>query len=180
MRLMHSRLTLAAGLAASVALGACDDSNSPSNSVVDLISCAPSTTGGDNLTRGFYVDSFPGSTLKSVTSYFTATGGGVRTIALTAHDGTFDGSVIGTDTIDITAADADTNVAATFDLGNNSVTTGSTVAFGYSVIADTGGVLFMETATTNISCPVTQTEATTTPLDTDRRSGLPMIIRGRQ
>ena len=172
--------TLAAVGAISIAIGACSDSNGPGKPNVDLVSCPPSTTGGDNLTRAFYIDSFPGSSLKSVTSYFSAVGTGDRTVALTARDGAFDGVVIGSDTVIISAVDGDTNIAATFDLGGNAVTLGSTVTFAYDAIADTSGVLFMETTTTNASCPVVQTEGAAPPLDTVRRLGLPILIRGKE
>lgn len=181
MRLNRTLPVLLAGLVGSVALGACsDDNNSPSHPVVDLVSCPPTFAGGDGLTRAIYVDSFPGTSLKSVTGYFDVTGSGTRTVALTARDATYDGSVIGTDTVSFSAADGDSSVAVVFDLGNNPVTLGSTVTFTYASIADTGGAVFQQTTTSNNACPVIETEASTPPLDVFRRNGMALLIRGAQ
>ena len=168
-------LVLAGGI---VSGAACADSTSPSHPVVDLIDCPPTTSGGDVLSRGLYVDSFPGSSLRTVTSYFSAVGTGDRTVALTARDGAFDGAVIGTDTVTFGAVDGDSSVAVTFDLGGKSVTTGSTVTFSYGSIADSAGTVFQQTTTSNAACPVTETNGTTPALDTDRRVGMALKIRG--
>ncbi len=158
----------------------CSDSNSPSHPVVDLISCPPSLAGGDNLTRALYVDSFPGSTLSSATSYFGVTGSGDRTVALTARLGAFDGAILGSDTVTFSGVDGDSARAVTFDLGNADVTTGSTVTFAFTPIADTGGSLIEVTSTSNALCTITQTDGTVAPLDTDRRNGMAFKIRGKQ
>lgn len=158
----------------------CSDSNAPSHPVVDLVSCPPSLAGGDNLTRALYVDSFPGSTLSSATSYFGVTGSGDRTVALTARLGAFDGAILGSDTVTFAGVDGDSARAVTFDLGNADVTTGSTVTFAYTPIADTGGTLFQVTSSSNVACSMIETGGVTPPLDTLRRNGMAFKIRGKQ
>ena len=181
MQLNRLRQVVTVVFAGAIVIGACSsDSNSPNANVVDLVSCPPTVAGGDNLGRAFYLDSFPGSTLESVTSYFQAVGSGDRTVALTARNATFDGAVIGTDTVSFSAADGDSSIAVLFDLGGNAVTEGSIVTFAYGTIADTGGTLFMQTTTSNATCPIVQTNGSTPPLDTDRRNGLAVVIRGEE
>lgn len=158
----------------------CSDSNSPSHSVVKLIDCPPSLAGGDNLTRGMYVDSFPGTTLSSATAYFGVSGSGDRTVALTAQLGAFDGPVLGSDTVTFAGVDGDSARAVTFDLGDADVTMGDTVTFAFASIADTGGVLSLVTSTSNALCGVTETEGTSPPLDTDRRNGMAFRVSGRE
>jgi hypothetical protein len=158
----------------------CSDSNSPSHPVVDLVSCPPSLAGGDNLTRGLYIDSFPGSTLHSATGYFGVVGSGDRTIALTARADSFNGTLLGSDTVTVAGVDGDSALAVSFDLGGSSVTTGSIVTFAYSTISDTGGSLSEVTSSSNALCPLVQTDSTSPPLDTDRRAGLAFKIRGKE
>ncbi len=181
MRLHRSPLAVSLLLGSAIVIGACSsDSNSPDDAVVDLISCPPTTAGGDQLSRAFYVDSFPGTTLQSVTAYLQATGTGERRVALTARNATYDGAIIGSDTVTFNAADGDSSIAVVFNLGGNAVTLGSTVAFSYGTVSDTGGVLYMQTATSNATCPIVQTNGSTPPLDSFRRDGLALLIRGEE
>lgn len=179
MRLLAPASLALLALGGLVAAG-CSDSNAPSHPVVDLISCPPSFAGGDNLSRALYVSSYPGTTLSSATSYFDVTGSGDRTVALTARLATFDGTVLGSDTVTFSAVDGDTAHAVTFNLGGATVTTGSTVTFEYTPIADTGGALFQVTSSSNVACPVVETGGVTPPLDTLRRNGMAFKIRGKE
>jgi len=140
-----------------------------------LIDCPTGGSGGDNVTRGFYIDSFPGVSLAQLTLTFEASSLGDYPVTLVAHAGTYNGPVIGKDSI-VATVNAD-SAPATFDFGNKLVTPGSVVAF---VMAQHGGpgTLFFETNTSNTTCLVVETESTVPPLDTLRNIGMVIHLTG--
>lgn len=140
-----------------------------------LIDCPTGGSGGDNVTRGFYIDSFPGVSLSQLTLTFEVSTHGDYPVTLVAHAGTFNGAVIARDSITATV-NAD-SAPATFDFGNKLVTEGSVVAF---VMAQRGGpgTLFYETNTSNAGCLVVETESTVPPLDTLRNIGIVIHLTG--
>lgn len=162
--------------AALVAVLACGDNGTAPIPVVELVNCPPSGTGGDLPDRGFYVSSFPGTSLKTVELVFDPlAASGTDTLSLIVRASTYDGTLIGGDTV-IVAFAADTQ-RVTFDLGTpRLVANGSTVTFA---LGSVGGVTaYFGVSTSNASCPVTQTEGTTPPLDTFRRNGIAVRMTG--
>jgi hypothetical protein len=177
MHRFSSRHRIVAGFAAVLlALGCGGDNGTGPGPVENLISCVPNT-GGDFLTRGMYIDSFPGVTLNTVRLYFSATAAENYTISLTARNATYDGTIIASDTIVValSATTSDTT-PGTFDLGAAAVSKGSTVTFLLSQISGSGSTFFH--ATSDATCPITETTGTTPPLDTFRNIGRGIILRG--
>jgi hypothetical protein len=148
---------------------------------VTLIDCGAGV-GGDQIDRGFYVPSFPGTRLDRVTLYLSARTADTYTVSLTARSGAYDGAVLGTAsaTVALTANDQ-ASVATTFTFPSPAIRD-PLVTF---TIARTGGAaadLFYAVPgalpTGDPSCPVVETEGTTPPLDTFRRQGVHVKIEG--
>ena len=143
-----------------------------------VISCT-GTPAGDQIFRGFYVPSFPGTLLDRVTLHFSSATAGTYTLLLTATSGTYDGPVIGSDSETVTlTADDQANVATTFTFPSSAVKAGTTVAFTITRIAGPNAVVFYSVPVDDASCPVTQTNDTTSPLSTFRRHGVNVQIEG--
>src|SRR5512144_1329987 len=71
-----------------------------------LVDCPSTNRPGDSFGReGFYVPSFPGSSLKDVTLYLQFPESGTYTLSLTARSGAFDGAVIGGANATVTVTD---------------------------------------------------------------------------
>lgn len=144
-----------------------------------LVNCT-GTPGGDQVDRGFYLPSYPGTLLDQVTLHFSARTAGTYTFALWAHSGTYDGKAIAFDSEMVTlTADDQANVAVTFQFNSAPVTSGSTVAFVIQQInGPTGGVTFYSVPVDDPGCPIVQTNDTTPPLSTFRRHGVNVQIQG--
>ena len=147
-----------------------------------MISC-PFTSGGDQVTRGFYIATFPGSTLGTVTLNYTPTAPGLHTVVMTARAGSYSGPVIGTNSQTFTLAAASQLV--TFNFGNAPVTPFTTVTFEQNLTVSPGGVLFYDIGTCGLGAPtcptcnvVTETEDTAPPLSVFRRIGAGIIVTG--
>jgi hypothetical protein len=150
-----------------------------------IVSCPNSGGGGDQVTRGFYVQNYNGSTLDTVALTFV-TGGGVGSysVSLTAHAGAYDGPVIGTTQ---TANFTETGGLATYSFGSAPVVSGSTVAFVMVLTSSpAGGSVFFDVGTCGLgdaacaTCPgVFETEDTTPPLSTFRRGSVGLAITGQ-
>ncbi len=97
-------------------------------------------TGGDFITRGFYVSNYPGSTIDRVALAHSAEAAGERTISLTMRLDTFDGAFLGIATVtrDITTE----NSLSVFDFGKITVPIGSLVTFAQALGAGAGFVYF--------------------------------------
>lgn len=149
-----------------------------------VLSC-PLGGGGDQVTRGFYVTNYVGSTLGTVhLTYYTNGTAGAYTISLTARSTTYAGALIGTKQVIISPSDS-SGTEAVFDFGGTPVVPGSTVTFAQSVVdAPAGGVLFYDTGTCGLGAPcgtcpnVFETEDTTPPLSTLRRDSIGLTIGG--
>jgi len=128
----------------------------------------PFGTSGDLIERGIYVTNYPGRTLRTVGIRYEANTAGSRTIRLTAREGGFNGSVIGTPqtkTINFAAGTAGGQIID-WDFGGAFVSLGSNITFSHELLA--GGTLY-HSPTTAASCPgVVETEGTTGTLDTAR------------
>ena len=130
--------------------------------------------GGDDISRGFYVDNYPGTSLRTVTLSHAAATAGERTITLTVRLATYDGTFLGIASV---TRDITTGMAKTvFDFGNIAVAPGSRITFQQALIAGAGGVVF----DTGIGpCPaVTETDDTAPPLSTFRRQSVGVIVTG--
>ena len=132
--------------------------------------CPFSASGGDLTSRGFYAENYPGTTLGGVILRMQAVGAdGPHDITLIAREGTYDGPLIGSASVNI-ALNTTTLTDVSFDFANAAVTGGATVTFEIDVTSDPtdfGG------ATYNVgqsACAgITQTNGTTPPLDSFRR-----------
>lgn len=168
-----SRLITAGGIACLLALACSDDSVGP---IVPLISCEP-VAGGDSISRGLYVDSFPGTRLREVQLYFNASVAGDYTITLAVRRNTYDGPLVGADTttINMPTSAADT-VRASFLFANPVIPLGSLVTFKLGKVSGPGTLYY--DIPLDPGCPATETQGTTPPLDTFRREGMGLRIFG--
>lgn len=133
---------------------------------------------GDNVTRGFFIDSFPGVTLDEVHLYFASATAGDYELSLTARRDAYDGALIAADTAMVTLpANSSDSVHTAFVFGRAPVTKGDTVTFAIALVSGPGSV-FYSVNTTTAGCPVTQTNGTTPPLDTFRRDGISIHVIG--
>ena len=143
-----------------------------------LVSCPfEPADGGDNLTRGFYIDDYPGTTLDTITMRFN--GSGVTEIELQARLSTYDGPILGTVNL---APNLTTTSQVTFPF-NVAVPAGSRIVFlprqisGTTAFMQTGYADFQTDATT---CPrVVETNSQTPPLSDFRRNSIAMKVVGR-
>lgn len=148
--------------------------------IATLYSCPDNGTGGDQVTRGFYVTNYPGATLETVTlRYYSGSGDGDYTVSLTARLSTYDGTIIGS-TQTRTINFAGQPVSATFVFGGAPVPPGSTVTFTQVLIsgpAPADNVLFYDTGVEPCA-NVTQTNGTNAPLSSFRRNSVGVTITG--
>jgi hypothetical protein len=153
--------------------------------LTSLINCpltSPNTT-GDLLGRGYYVQNYPGVSLRQVDMTFSADVAGPYTISLTARSGSYTGAVIGTSQTTVTLAqNRALQIPASFAFtGGPSVAAGSTVTFTLGIVSLPPGAtsdgLFYGTLTSNADCPIIQTNGTTS-LDDFRRNGIAAQIFG--
>ncbi len=158
----------------------------PSLPAATFVSC-PTGGGGDQVTRGFYVTNYAGSTLDTVTlTYYPGSGSGNYTVSLTPRLTSFSGTIVGatqTQTINITG----TSASAVFNFGNAPVPVGSTLTFTQVLVSGPVAppTLYFDYGAgplgnlgANTCANVVETEATTAPLDTPRRSSVGVTITG--
>lgn len=142
-----------------------------------LVSCPPNGGGGDLITRGFYIQSYPGTSLGTV-QLIDSGSSGSYTVTLTARLGAFDGPLVGTpQTVSFTMGGA---TPVTFNFGNVPVPNGSTVTFAQTMVAGPGA-LFYDIGPCGFgpcaSCPgVVETEDFAPPLSTARRGSVAVTI----
>ena len=131
-------------------------------------------TNGDFITRGFYVSNYQGSTIDRVALAHKAAAAGDRTISLTMRLDTFDGAFLGIATV--TRNISTDNSLSVFDFGRVTVPIGSRITFTQTLIAGAGTVYydFGEGPCTG----VTETNDTSAPLSTVRRSTVGIVIQG--
>jgi parallel beta-helix repeat protein len=142
-----------------------------------LLSCA-GDPGGDLDDRGFYIPSYPGNSLDSARLVFSSFDPGVYTMTLTVRKGTYDGPVLGSDSATVTILGAyPQDVATTFTFPSVRIAEGSRVCFILSRRSGPGRIYF-SVAGSGGCTSVIETEGTTPPLDTFRRNGVNLVIRG--
>jgi hypothetical protein len=143
-----------------------------------LLSCPfEPGSGGDNLTRGFYIDDYPGTTLDTITLRFNGTG--VNEIELQARLSSFDGFILGTVNLapNLTASDE-----VTFPF-NVAVPAGARIVFLPRLVSGNAtletGYAFLSEADAD-TCPrVVETSGRTPPLSSFRRGSISMKVNGR-
>lgn len=150
---------------------------------VALVDCPPVSleATGDQTFRGFYVPSYPGTSLRQATLYFASDVAGSYTLSLTARATSYDGALIGTSNATTTlVANRTALTPTTFVFDNVSVAPGTRVTFAISVVSQPEGsdVVFYGTQTSNGSCPVIQTNDTSPPLSSFRRNGVTVRLFG--
>jgi hypothetical protein len=145
----------------------------PPSSVI--VSCPFGSPGGDDLTRGFYVTSYPGSNLATVHVQYSASPSGTYTISMTARRGAFNGPIIGsTQTVTVNLPSISSELDVFFNFGGAPVPPGSTITFTQKQIAGPGTAYFN---TGSGPCSgVSETNGTTPPLDTVRRNSVGLQI----
>jgi hypothetical protein len=165
---------IAIGLATLVALSCGKDSTGP-GPTVELIACDSTTTGGWFLTRGFYVDSFPGVNLSQVDLYVSADAAGSYGVALTVRLATYDGTVVTSDTTAVSSTGAsDSYVKASFTFPDPKIQKGALVTFDAEQLSG-AGTAFLQGSDV-ASCIVHGTNDKTPPLSTPQAS----TISGRR
>jgi hypothetical protein len=145
-----------------------------------LLTCS-GIPGGDHVSRGFYIVSYPGRTLETVRLVHSATAAGSYGLKLVAHEGTYDGAVLGAATAAFSLAGAyPQDLPVVFDFGSIGITPGTRVCFTMTISASpAGSSLYYSIAPFTGGCPeVVQTEGTTPPIDTFRRNGVNIVVTG--
>ncbi|MCL5097106.1 MAG: right-handed parallel beta-helix repeat-containing protein [Candidatus Omnitrophica bacterium] len=146
-----------------------------------LISC-PGEPAGDLYDRGFYIPYYPGRTLEAVRMEISSSVAGNHKIALTVRKKSYDGPILGTDTVSIFLnGSTEENRAVLFSFPSIAIATGSRVCFALSLVSVPAGaeVYYSVPDRTNGCTEVIQTEGTTPPLDSFRRNGVNLVITGR-
>lgn len=148
-----------------------------------LVSCEEGVS-GDLIRRGFYIPEYPGHSLGTVTLYFSAAEVGDYTLSLSVRRGSYDGPMIGASSQTARLSDnmGEGGTPVTFDFGNAPVSTGETVTFELSQTGGPDVSVFYGVPGFGGApgCPVIQTNGTDAPLDTERREGVKIQIRGNE
>lgn len=144
-----------------------------------------------NVGRAFYVPGYPDSDLARVDLWISADTTPpspiAYTIELTARDGGFGGSVLGTAVTTVQLSGGENSFTqATFGFQIADITPGSTVAFRPEVTDAPDVEVFMEVPTSDpdpqfpfdgdAGCPIIETGDASAPLGTDRRQGVRATI----
>jgi len=143
-----------------------------------LMDCLDGDTTADLIERGFYITSYPGTSLTSVDMYFSGLVSGEYTIQLTARADRYDGTVIGSAQATVTLTDdPDDLYPAEFIFPSSPVTLDAIVTFTMELIAGPD-VPYYGVDPDDTSCSVVQTHGTTPPLDSPRWNGVRLRIQG--
>jgi hypothetical protein len=129
---------------------------------------------GDQLDRGFYLSSYPGTNLSTVSLEYLVDTPGSYTTSLTVRLGTYDGAIVGT-TQTVTTNLGVNDTLVTYNFGGAPIPLGSVVTFTQQVVSGPTNVVFYDTGVSGVS-GITQTNETVPPLDTFRRDSVGVII----
>ena len=103
--------------------------------IVTLIDCQDPTTVGDNLTRGFYVTRYPGTSINGVTVYLKILSGSFPyQVGLNVTQGAFNGPTVASGYASVTLNTTEKAVAIQMTHGggtNPAVAPGSTLCFSF-------------------------------------------------
>jgi uncharacterized delta-60 repeat protein len=147
-----------------------------------LIDCSPPASAGDFTSRGFYIESYPGETLDTLTVYLSKFSGAVSlSVRIVVTLDAYDGPAVGTFTTASNVLIATTPTPATILCGNAAIPLGRRVCFRFDIPGEFG-TLYYQVANTFAftDCPnIRETADTTPPLSTFRRGGVKLIVTGR-
>jgi hypothetical protein len=138
---------------------------------------------GDLIDRGFYIEGYTGLTLNTLVLLYTTTGQeGNYTVTLTAHQGTYDGPVLGSSSITFDQ----TGGMYYHDFQHLPINSTMTIAFVQTLdSAPLDGLVYFDAGSCELgdtecaTCPgIVETEDTTPPLSTFRRKGVRLAIWG--
>ncbi len=157
-----------------------------SASADELVNCLVANDAedsGDNLSRGFYIDFYPGFTLDQVYVFFDSSAAGEGVYQLTARGNTFDGEVIGVAETSYTFSGNSVSVPVVFDFNRAPVSNGQRVTFSFDQLAGPATFFGIQVASSGEgdgTCPLIETVDTAPPLSMDRsnRNGVYAIITG--
>ena len=140
-----------------------------------IFSCPFSNSGGDLWDRGFYLQSYPGVNLGTVTLGYQSFTTGNYSDSLTARLGAYDGPIIGSPTVNFSLTGSVTNeTLVTYDFGGAPVPFGSIVTFTQTLLTGPSTIFFDVGVG---PCPgIVETEGTFPPLDTFRRDSVGIIV----
>jgi len=154
-------------------LGAASAHGEPGQVVVE---CEPGNgTCGDGLSRGFYLEDYPAGTLDTVTLYYCANVAGTYTVTLTAREDTYDGSLVDSVARKVVITESGLAEPIVFDFGGAAATPGGVLAFSQTGEGP-GGLLYDVSTSGDLCLGVVETEGTSPPLDTVRRSGVGIVV----
>ncbi|MEQ1831907.1 MAG: hypothetical protein ABL977_02545 [Candidatus Eisenbacteria bacterium] len=185
---MRARIALLIAALALTSCGGKDDSpTAPATPTPVLLMSYPSTAvGGDGIGRGFYIPSYPGTSLSTASIWMSAGTAGSHTVRLIARNATFDGTVIDSASSTVTLpANTSDSTKVTFNFTNKAVTKTTPVTFTITYISGPSTGLFYGVtgdygALTGAGINLVQTNSTTAPLDTFRRNGIAFVLTGLQ
>ena len=142
----------------------------------------PGNTGGDNLSRGFYIKDFPGTSLSQVDLWVSCDMPWDYTFELTARESTYNGTII--EKSQATKYLYSDKQLITFNFSSNPIQKNSIVTFSiskvsgpgscsYAVFGEYGGIAEGDIL-------VIQTNGTIPPLDSHRRYGIAIRVYGNE
>ncbi len=144
-----------------------------------LIECVSGATGGDVVSRGFYISSYPGMTLAVVELFMASGTAGDYVISLTARSGTYDGPVLAVAEASVAFnGDVFNMIPVEFFFPEPEVATGTIVTFAFEVLSGPALNPVFAVPGNNPDCPVIETENTSPPLSTKRRDGVEIRVFG--
>jgi len=142
----------------------------------------PAITGGDNLSRGFYIKDFPGTSLSEVDLWVSCDMPWDYTFELTARESTYNGTII--EKSQATKYLYSDKQLITFNFSSNPVEKNSIVTFSISKITGPGSCYYAVNGEyggiTEGDILVIQTNGTTPPLDSFRRYGIAIKVYGHE
>lgn len=151
----------------------------PSTTMVDC----PGESGGDLTFRGFYIESYPGTTVDVVTTYLknqTGTTAFPYQVRIDITRDTYDGPSLGFFFNDATIGGDE--IAVPIQCGHVAVTPGERLCFRFTINKQPGApdLLYSVPNLEGPDCGVIQTNGTAPPLSTFRRNGVKLKVTGRR
>lgn len=156
--------------------------------VATILDC-PEGSVGDFFDRGFYIPSYPGTSLNSVKLFMGLGAGNAARpyqISLTARQNSYDGPILASGFASVTlSGDAETEVNIQMQSGgqgNPPIPPGSTVTFTIGVNRQAGAPdpLYAVPGFDGGCLEVVQTGGTSPPLDSPRRDGVKIEVTGNK
>ena len=143
----------------------------------------PEDTGGDKLHRGFYIKTFPGTSLSQVDLWIGAKEAGDYIFEITAREGTYDGPIIEKSLANIYLPEnSEDKLLTTFNFSSRPVQVNSIVTFAINKIGGSG-ICYFAIQGEYGDIPqedilLIETEGTTPPLDIFNRNGIAIRVYG--